>query len=77
MTSLPGKTPIKGAISVLTEQDVKKAVETIITRFLPLKADDLTKWSEDPEEWVGDEEVDEEAWEFGLRVSSLYAPHLS
>ena len=54
---------------MLDENSVQKAVETIITRFLPLKENDLIKWSEDPEEWAGGEEVDEEAWEFSVRVS--------
>jgi hypothetical protein len=53
---------------VLAKDFIHKAVITIVTRFLPLKSNDLTKWSEDPEEWAGDEEIVEEAWEFGLRV---------
>lgn len=50
---------------------VKQFAETIVTRLLPLRPIDLKKWSEDPEEWMNEEEADR--WEFELRVSSLSA----
>lgn len=37
----------------------------LITQLLPLRQDDLEKWSEDPEEWMNEEEMDR--WEFELR----------
>lgn len=45
---------------------VKKFVMLIVTKLLPLRAADLEKWSDDPEEWMNEEEA--ERWEFELRV---------
>lgn len=39
-----------------------------MTRFLPLKAHDLEKWEEDPEEWAIEEVKEYETWEFDIRV---------
>lgn len=47
---------------------VQQFAEVLITRMLPLRAEDLQKWEEDPEEWMNEEEQDR--WEFDLRVSS-------
>ncbi|GAA6036573.1 hypothetical protein JCM8097_001232 [Rhodosporidiobolus ruineniae] len=44
---------------------VQQLAELLITRLLPLRQDDLEKWSEDPEEWMNEEEM--ERWEFELR----------
>ena len=49
-----------------------QAVTLIITRFLPLKPADLEKWEADPEEWVLEESKDYEAWEFDIRVCSIF-----
>ncbi|KAG8934669.1 hypothetical protein FRC02_009496 [Tulasnella sp. 418] len=49
---------------------VTNAVSMLITRLLPLKAADLKKWEDDPEDWVNTEEKDNEAWEYDLRACS-------
>lgn len=46
---------------------VQQLAHLLITRMLPLRQDDLDKWTEDPEEWMNEEEA--ERWEFELRVS--------
>lgn len=46
---------------------VRQFAELIVTKFLPLRQVDLEKWTEDPEEWMNEEEA--ERWEFELRVS--------
>ncbi|GAA5857039.1 hypothetical protein JCM8547_007927 [Rhodosporidiobolus lusitaniae] len=43
----------------------QQIAELLITRLLPLNQEDLEKWSEDPEEWMNEEEM--ERWEFELR----------
>lgn len=43
-------------------------VNLVVTKFLPMRQEDLQKWSDDPEEWMNDEEADR--WEFELRVRS-------
>ena len=43
-------------------------VHILVTKLLPLRAIDLEKWAEDPEEWMNEEEADR--WEFELRVSA-------
>lgn len=37
-----------------------------------LDAADLEKWTEDPEEWINTEESNNDAWEYGIRVSRLF-----
>ncbi|GAA6047821.1 hypothetical protein JCM3770_004659 [Rhodotorula araucariae] len=44
---------------------VQQFAELLITRLLPLRQEDLDRWSEDPEEWMNEEEA--ERWEFELR----------
>lgn len=48
---------------------VRQFAELLVTRLLPLRTADLEKWSEDPEEWMNEEEADR--WEYELRVSSI------
>ena len=47
---------------------VRQFVQILVTKLLPLRAIDLEKWAEDPEEWMNEEEADR--WEFELRVSA-------
>ncbi|GAA5932542.1 hypothetical protein JCM3775_005950 [Rhodotorula graminis] len=49
---------------------VQQFAELLITRLLPLGQDDLDKWSDDPEEWMNEEEA--ERWEFELRPCAEY-----
>ncbi|POY71320.1 hypothetical protein BMF94_5632 [Rhodotorula taiwanensis] len=49
---------------------VQQFAEVLITRMLPLRAEDLQKWEEDPEEWMNEEEQDR--WEFDLRPCAEY-----
>ncbi|KAL8284260.1 hypothetical protein RQP46_005009 [Phenoliferia psychrophenolica] len=37
---------------------VRQFVEILVTKLLPLRAIDLEKWAEDPEEWMNEEEAD-------------------
>jgi len=53
---------------VLSQQSAEEAVNLLMTRFIPLTPVDLEKWSTDPEEWVNEEEKDEQAWEYEIRV---------
>lgn len=48
---------------------VRQFAELLVTRLLPLRTADLEKWSEDPEEWMNEEEADR--WEYELRVSVI------
>ncbi|KAK4702500.1 importin-11, partial [Phenoliferia sp. Uapishka_3] len=50
------------------EDFVRQFVEVLVTKLLPLRAADLVKWNEDPEEWMNEEEADR--WEFELRPCS-------
>lgn len=43
-------------------------MKILVTRFIPLKSDDLEAWSSDPEEWVNSEDKDNDQWEYELRV---------
>lgn len=47
-------------------------VEVLVTKLLPLRAVDLDKWAEDPEEWMNEEEADR--YEFELRVRFFLFP---
>ena len=38
-----------------------------MTKLLPMRQQDIEKWSNDPEEWLNEE--DSERWEYELRVS--------
>ncbi|BGP36629.1 hypothetical protein JCM10449v2_000530 [Rhodotorula kratochvilovae] len=49
---------------------VEQFAELLITRLLPLRQEDLDRWSEDPEEWMNEEEA--ERWEFELRPCAEY-----
>ncbi|GJN91530.1 hypothetical protein Rhopal_004553-T1 [Rhodotorula paludigena] len=49
---------------------VQQLAQLLITRLLPLRQEDLEKWSEDPEEWMNEEEMDR--WEFELRPCAEY-----
>ncbi|TNY19776.1 armadillo-type protein [Rhodotorula diobovata] len=49
---------------------VQQLAHLLITRMLPLRQDDLDKWTEDPEEWMNEEEA--ERWEFELRPCAEY-----
>lgn len=48
---------------------VRQFAEILVTQLLPLRPVDLVKWSDDPEDWMNEEEADR--WEFELRVSLL------
>lgn len=45
---------------------VRQFAELLVTKLLPLRAVDLGKWADDPEEWMNEEEADR--WEYELRV---------
>lgn len=45
-----------------------RCVETIVHRLLLLRQADLTKWQEDPEEWIKDEE--DEKWQYDVRPAA-------
>lgn len=47
---------------------VRQFAELLVTKLLPLRAVDLEKWADDPEEWMNEEEADR--WEYELRVST-------
>ncbi|KAI5481425.1 hypothetical protein MNV49_004181 [Pseudohyphozyma bogoriensis] len=49
----------------IPETFVAQFVELIVTKLLPLRPVDLEKWTEEPEEWMNEEEM--ERWEFELR----------
>jgi hypothetical protein len=65
--------------AVLPQNLVEDAVKVLVTQFIPLKPSDLEGWKEDPESWVNTEEVENDQWEYDLRVrrspilSSLYS----
>jgi hypothetical protein len=48
---------------------VRRFAEILVTKLLPLRPIDLEKWSDDPEDWMNEEEADR--WEFELRVSDV------
>lgn len=52
---------------------VRQFAQILVTRLLPLRAVDLAKWSDDPEDWMNDEEADR--WEFELRVGCPNRPN--
>lgn len=56
---------------MLSEQFVEEAVELVLTRLIPLSTPDLERWTDDPEEWVNQEEKEGDAWEFDLRVCAI------
>lgn len=62
---------------ILSQPFVENAVRLIVTRFLPLKGQDLEVWENDPEQWINSDERDEEAWEFEIRVCFLFLPPAS
>ena len=45
-----------------------RCVETIVQRLLLLRQPDLTKWQEDPEEWIKEEEDDK--WQYDVRPAA-------
>lgn len=47
---------------------MQRAVELLVTQFIPLRESDLQGWMEDPEEWVNLEDKENDQWEFELRV---------
>lgn len=56
---------------------VQQFAQILVTRLLPLRAADLVKWADDPEDWMNEEEADR--WEFELRVSAFatsFARHI-
>lgn len=52
----------------MSQEFIEEAVKLLLTQFIPLARDDLEKWSNDPEEWINEEDKEEDAWEFSLRV---------
>ena len=56
------------SFTALSREFVEEAVTLIVTRFLPLNANDLENWVNDPEEWFTTEETENEQWEYELRV---------
>ena len=48
---------------------VRRFAEILVTKLIPLRPVDLEKWSDDPEDWMNEEEADR--WEFELRVSQV------
>ncbi|KAL0067569.1 hypothetical protein AAF712_005284 [Marasmius tenuissimus] len=56
--------------NTLSKEFVEEAVTLIVTRFLPLNANDLESWVNDPEEWFTTEETENEQWEYELRACS-------
>lgn len=55
-------------VAGLSPQFIEDAVQSLISKFLPLNPKDLDSWQNDPEEWLSAEDRDEEQWEFELRV---------
>ncbi|GJJ07307.1 hypothetical protein Clacol_001508 [Clathrus columnatus] len=55
------------AEKVLSQDIVEEAVRLLLTQFIPLIPGDLEKWSNDPEDWLNEEDKEEEAWEYSLR----------
>ena len=58
--------------TALSEDFVRRALQMLVTRFMPLNTNDLESWLADPEEWVNLEEKDNEQWEYELRASDTY-----
>lgn len=56
------------SLEVLPQEFLEEAVKLLLTRFIPLDPEDLEKWSSDPEEWINEEDKEEDAWEYRLRV---------
>ncbi|KAJ8523493.1 hypothetical protein ONZ45_g125 [Pleurotus djamor] len=54
----------------LTNDFVERAVELLVTRFIPLHPSDLERWMEDPEEWVSEESKESDHWEYEIRACS-------
>jgi len=47
---------------------VQTAVTFLVTKFMPLKEQDLQSWMSDPEDFVNVEDQDDIQWEFSIRV---------
>ena len=54
---------------LLTSEFIHAAVEALVTRFIMLNKEDLEKWKDDPEGWMGDIEADH--WMVQIRVCIL------
>ncbi|KAG6833896.1 hypothetical protein H0H87_007907 [Tephrocybe sp. NHM501043] len=54
----------------LSQEFIKKAVELLVTRFMPLNPTDLENWVADPEEWVNVEDKENDLWEYEIRPCS-------
>ncbi|KAI9096512.1 armadillo-type protein [Phlyctochytrium arcticum] len=67
-TTATGPLALKDYIAreLLTPSFVTKACEILIGRYMILSEEERTRWEEDPEEWVGDDESD--PWEYNLRL---------
>ncbi|KAJ7129521.1 armadillo-type protein [Mycena epipterygia] len=57
-------------LNSLNQTFVQTAVETLIKQFMPLKQAELKEWTEDPEQWVNDEDTDNDQWIFEIRPCS-------
>ena len=64
----PGPQTITTVTPGLTNDFVERAVELLVTRFIPLHPSDLERWMEDPEEWVSEESKESDHWEYEIRV---------
>ena len=54
--------------TVLSNEFVENAVQLLVSRFMPLKPDDLENWLSDPEDWFNLEEKESDQWEYEIRV---------
>lgn len=52
---------------LLNENFVRDALETIVFRLLIFRANELQKWTEEPEEWEQREDGSGDDWEFSVR----------
>ncbi|PPQ99043.1 hypothetical protein CVT24_003603 [Panaeolus cyanescens] len=72
--SLSQWTPVKRSgipnKNSLSEEFVRRAVEILVSRFMPLNATDLEGWIADPEEWINMEEKENDEWEYDIRACS-------
>jgi hypothetical protein len=58
--------------SALSKVFVEEAVRLLVTRFIPLSSEDVSKWYEDPEDWANAEAVENDQWEFEPRVRDSF-----
>ena len=58
---------------LLTDTFTMSFMQIMISKYLPLSVEDLSKWDEEPETFVSEEESDQ--WEFSLRVSFFFRIH--